>query len=89
MRHFFKRDRYFLHSFIRDELVSAKKELSVLKEADMEMYYLAKKKMYSRTYQDRQNLHNGLIGKVFYELNPRNKDEFRTVRVGWAALANR
>ena len=45
--------------------------------------------MYSRTYQDRQNLHNGLIGKVFYELNPRNKDEFRTVRVGWAALANK
>ena len=45
--------------------------------------------MYSRTYQDRQNLHNGLIGKVFYELIPRNKDEFRTVRVGWAALANK
>ena len=39
-----REDRYFLHSFIRDELVSAKKELAVLKEADMEMYYLAKKK---------------------------------------------
>ena len=39
-----REDRYFLHSFIRDELVSAKKELAVLKEADMEMNYLAKKK---------------------------------------------
>ena len=37
------KERYFLHSFLREELVSAKKELNFLKEADMESYYLAKK----------------------------------------------
>ena len=38
-----REDRYFLHSFLREELVSAKKELEVLKEADMESYYPVKK----------------------------------------------
>ena len=38
-----REDRYFLHSFIREELVSAKTELNAIKCADMEAYYLAKK----------------------------------------------
>ena len=31
----------------------------------------------------------GLIGKVFYELDPSDKNKFRTVRVGWNGFANK
>jgi hypothetical protein len=42
-----------------------------------------------RTMKDMRQWNNGLIGKIFYELNPRNDKEFRTVRVAWNAMANK
>jgi hypothetical protein len=42
-----------------------------------------------RTFKDMRQWSNGLIGKVFYELNPKNDKEFRTVRIGWNAIANK
>jgi hypothetical protein len=41
----------------------------------------------SRTFIDMKNW-NPLIGKVFYELNPKYKDQYRTVRVAWNAFSN-
>ena len=35
-----------------------------------------------RTMQDMMQWNQGLIGKVFYELDPSDKNKFRTVRVG-------
>lgn len=42
-----------------------------------------------RTMQDMRQWNQGLIGKIFYELNPNNDKEFRTVRVGWNGFANK
>jgi hypothetical protein len=42
-----------------------------------------------RTYQDMQQWSNNLIGRIYYELNPNNKNEFRTVRVAWNGFANK
>jgi len=44
---------------------------------------------YERTMQDMRQWNQGLIGKMFYELNPANEKEFRTVRVGWNGFANK
>jgi len=44
---------------------------------------------YERTMQDMRQWNNGLIGKVFYELNPKNDKEFRTIRVAWNGFANK
>ena len=42
-----------------------------------------------RTMQDMMQWNQGLIGKVFYELDPSDKNKFRTVRVGWNGFANK
>ena len=49
------------------------------------MYYNGE----NRNYNDLRRLHNGLIGKIFYELDPRNDKRFRTIRVAWNAMANK
>lgn len=63
-------------------------------------YHILTNKMeerYERTMQDMRQWNNGLIGKVFYELNPKNDyelnpkndKEFRTIRVAWNGFANK
>ena len=42
-----------------------------------------------RNMQDMMQWNQGLIGKVFYELDPSDKNKFRTVRVGWNGFANK
>jgi hypothetical protein len=42
-----------------------------------------------RTYQDMMQWNSGLIGKVFYEKNPQDDKQFRTIRVGWNGIANK
>ena len=42
-----------------------------------------------RTMQDMKQWNQGLIGKVFYELDPTDKNKFRTVRVAWNEFANK
>ena len=42
-----------------------------------------------RTMQDMKQWNQGLIGKVFYELDPTDKNKFRTVRVAWNGFANK
>lgn len=57
------------------------------------IHHIITKRMYyngeTRNYNDLKNLHNGLIGKIFYELDPNNKNRFRTIRVAWNAMANK
>jgi hypothetical protein len=48
-----------------------------------------KDQRYERTMQDMRQWNQGLIGKIYYELNPKNEKEFRTVRVGWNGTANK
>ena len=45
--------------------------------------------MYSdyRTFNDMKNW-DPLIGRTFYELHPKDKTQYRTVRVAWNAFSN-
>ena len=45
--------------------------------------------MYSdyRTFNDMKNW-DPLIGRTFYELHPKDKNQYRTVRVAWNAFSN-
>ena len=42
-----------------------------------------------RTFQDIQRWSGGLIGKIFYQLDPSNPKRFRTIRLAWNGFASK
>ena len=42
-----------------------------------------------RTVQDLQNWSNGMIGKIYYQKNERNKNEYRTIRLHFNPFCNK
>ena len=45
--------------------------------------------MQERTINDFQNISNRLAGKIFYEINPNNKNQYRTVRMHLNVFCNK
>ena len=42
-----------------------------------------------RNFSDLKRWSNGLIGKVFYRLDPKDSKRYQTVRMGWNGFANK
>lgn len=45
--------------------------------------------MEERTVQDFQTISNRLAGKIFYEINPKNQNQYRTIRMHLNPFCNR
>ena len=44
---------------------------------------------YQRTVQDLQNWSNGMIGRMYYQKNAKNENEYRTIRLHFNPFANK
>ena len=42
-----------------------------------------------RTVQDLQQWSNGMIGKIYYQKNDKNENEYRTIRLSFNPFANK
>ena len=44
---------------------------------------------YQRTVQDLQQWSNGMIGRMYYQKNEKNENQYRTVRLSFQPFANK